>query len=769
MGRLRFLTSRAAFSAVIACAVLAPLAVHWLAGRTLVWFDTQNEFAPLRWMIEQALRSFRLPLWNPFAGAGMPLLADTIHGVLHPVSILTAWLRTERSADVLIGGYVTCAGAGAALLARDLGASRPAAAAAAVAYGASGFVLSMTGYLNLLAGAGSLPFCVAGLRRSAAEARPAHLVLGVGGAAVLALSGDPQALMVSGPLALALSWEKGGWRGAARAVAAGSVGLLIAGVQLVPSAVNVAQTVRDAGLWRSARLVWALAPWRIPELVVPGLFRSAEPYVDPVFAALAGPGRWPEWNPPFPFATSVFMGVVPLTLAIAGVREGRRGRLLGLLALGLFWIALGPTLGADSVLGHVPVWRAFQYPEKLVGPLTLVLAVLAGLGFDAVVERRVPGWQVFTAAAALGMGAIGACQLRVSTLVPDVASMAEARVLRGAWHVLGAVLALGGWVLLRDRVAPSAASAGLAVLAFGGMAAASPLALHPGDPAARLRSPGPALDAKAPGPRIVTPYMPFAEKGNGARDRLDEAGRTQAALGYPAYNVRFRLDSLTEYSAMTPRRLALVSAMFGPRWPLAARRYAVTHLVLDPPSNEAQRNLYAVATTGAKRIDTAPGPYEVWAVPHREWATFAPGVLLAENERAAVPATVRVFLEQGASVVIESPRPFAVGPGHVLSVARELESLRVEAEADTDATLVIADAWWPGWEATIDGREVTIYRADSLVRAVRWPAGRHVLEMHYRPREALSGIFLSALGVAVLAAWIAHLRRDDGRRQFGGR
>ena len=90
---------------------------------------------------------------------------------------------------------------------------------------------------------------------------------------------------------------------------------------------------------------------------------------------------------------------------------------------------------------------------------------------------------------------------------------------------------------------------------------------------------------------------------------------------------------------------------------------------------------------------------------------------------------------------------------------RGLESLRVEAETAGDATLLIADAWWPGWEATIDGARASILPADVVLRAVPWPAGRHVLEMRYRPPEVAAGLLASALGLGLLLAWGARLRR----------
>lgn len=754
----------AAAPAVVLCAALAPLAVEWLSGRTLAWFDTQRLYAPQRWLVDEALRSLRLPLWNPFMGGGMPLLADAIHGVLHPVSVLTAWLRTDRSVDVLLGGHMACAALGAGLLARDHGASRAGAAVAALSYAQSGFVLSMAGNLVFAAGAGSLPWCVAGLRRAGVGRRTADVLAGVGGVAALAFSGDMQALCVGLALGAVLACEGGGWRGGVRAFVVGALGLLVAAVQLVPSAVHVPRSVRSEGSWTAAPAVWALEPWRLAELVLPGLLRGAEPYADPVYAALAGPGAYPSYGTPMPFAASLCIGVVPASLAVAGARAGRRGALLASLALLMLWVALGPALGADRVLGGVPVWRAFRYSEKLVGPLTLAVATLAALGLDAVAERRRSSRTILGAVAVLAVGSIAMAHLATSRLPSDLVVEAQGRVARGAWHLATAALALGAVVGLRERLGTAGARVSLALVAWGGLAAAAPFALHAGDPDARLRAPGPALEAPAPGPRIATPYMHDLRSEEPGPAALDAAAREHAVLGYPAYNVRARLDSLSEYSAMTPARLALLAADGWSHWPLAPRRFAATHVVVDPPTTTADRALYARVVRGATLVGAAAGRYQVWAVPHREWASFAPEVRSVPDEQAALAEAVRVIAAENPTVVVEAFGRFGAAPGRVIGIARGIESLRVEAEAPGEATLVVADAWWPGWEATVDGVAVPVFRADALVRAVRWPPGRHVLEMRYRPPEVRTGLLLSAAGLAVVALWAALERRRARRR-----
>lgn len=758
------LRERAAFGAVIVAAVLAPMAVQWIAGRTLVSFDTLRLFAPQRWLIDQALRELRLPLWNPYSGTGVPLFADAAHGVLHPVSIVVAWLGTGRSMDLLIGGYLACAGLGAALLARELGTSRTGATLAAVAYGGSGFVVSTVGLLTYLASAATLPFAVASIVRFARRPGAGSLAFGVGSTAALAFTGDAQALPVAGVLALALAWEAEGLGGAGRAAVAGTLGLLVGGVQLVASAVHVARTVRAEGLWEPQPAIWAFEPWRIPELIVPGLAVGDDTAPNVLYQALADPAGLAAGGHPFPFVASVVVGLLPLALAVVGLGgSGRRGRVLGAFALVLLWIALGPRLGASAVLEHVPVWRSFRYSEKLVGPLTLVLATLAASGLDAVATGRASGRRLVIAALTLGVAALGAVRLTTAGVPPEAAGQASARLGAGGLHVAAAAAGAIAWSLARARLSAQAGGILLAALAWIGSAAASPWALRPGDPEARLRAPGPALVAPAPGPRLATPATFGRTPHVPGADPIDEFARDFAAAAQPSINVRLRLDSLEAYTALEPARLALVHQFFEARWPVVVRRFSATHVALDPALRWSQPALYADATRGAVHVAIGGGGDEILAVPHRPWASFAPEVRVVSDWRAAAVELAGLEVSGSDAVVVEASSALPGGAGRVLSTERGLELLRVEGEAPEGGTLVIGDAWWPGWEATLDGVAVPIFPADVLVRAVRWPTGRHVLEMRFRPPEVRWGLLLSLAGLAATAAGAVALRRRRER------
>ena len=52
-------------------------------------------------------------------------------------------------------------------------------------------------------------------------------------------------------------------------------------------------------------------------------------------------------------------------------------------------------------------------------------------------------------------------------------------------------------------------------------------------------------------------------------------------------------------------------------------------------------------------------------------------------------------------------------------------------ETPTPQLLFLSDAYYPDWQATIDGREAKILRADYAFRAVVVPAGNHEVTFDY--------------------------------------
>jgi hypothetical protein len=765
--------------ALVIAGALAPLAAVLAAGRTLSWRDTERIHVALRPLVVDALRDLRLPLWNPYEGLGMPLFAQLMHGVLHPVSVVAALAAPRAGMDAFIVFSVALSAAGAALLARALGVSRPAAAVAGLGFGLSGYVLGAAGNLVYLTASATVPWTVAALRHAAARAGPGAIALAAAAVAALHFAGEPQWTIVGVALGAVLALEAAGARGLGRAAAAVAIGSALAAVQLLPAWALVRETARAAGLDRTERTQWALSPWRLVELVSPGFF-AGRPGVSPdapVFAWLGGATTHGQARP---FSPSIHVGAALLALAAAGAGAGRLGRTLAIACAALLWIALGPLAGADQVLHHLPVWGSFRYAEKLVGPLTLCLALLAALGCDRLASAARARSAAVTGAAAASL-AIAAVALFAWPGFEDLfagpiarAGAAEARrsLSAGLLHpalALAALAALLAW--RRSGAVGRRFGTAAAALVFAEALAAAPFALHAGVRGVRDEAPLRALADGGEPVRIVTPteHVPYpARPGLDDADRvLDVASRT----GVAPYAVPSRIDQLSVYTALAGRRLEDVGGAFasrlGPGAWIAFRRYAVTHAIVTDVDDPHARA--AVVGGTLVRADADRG-IRAYAVPHRPWASFAPAVVTVPDGRAALAAVLEAERRGDPTVFVEGAR-LAAAPGTVLAVERGTERLRVEAESAGPATLVVNDASWPGWTATLDGERVPIVRADALVRAVAWPPGRHVLEMRYEPPEARAGVAASGavtVALAVLAALQIGRRRRATAHPGGG-
>jgi hypothetical protein len=78
--------------------------------------------------------------------------------------------------------------------------------------------------------------------------------------------------------------------------------------------------------------------------------------------------------------------------------------------------------------------------------------------------------------------------------------------------------------------------------------------------------------------------------------------------------------------------------------------------------------------------------------------------------------------------------------------------LALEVAHATNGLLILSEIYYPGWEARLDGQPVPLLRANSILRAVEVPAGRHRVEMTFNPLSVKLGL---AVSVATLLLSLA--------------
>jgi hypothetical protein len=91
------------------------------------------------------------------------------------------------------------------------------------------------------------------------------------------------------------------------------------------------------------------------------------------------------------------------------------------------------------------------------------------------------------------------------------------------------------------------------------------------------------------------------------------------------------------------------------------------------------------------------------------------------------------------------------GPVPARVVSDRGDEVVVSVTVDHPGYLVLADAWYPGWTATVDGKPTDVIRAEYYLRAVEIPAGEHTVVFRYRPASVRIGLYITTAALGLLA------------------
>ncbi|HUE39291.1 MAG TPA: YfhO family protein, partial [Candidatus Binatia bacterium] len=353
--------------------------------------DLWNDRLPTRAFVGASLRRGETPAWMPGIYTGFPSLAQVEVGALYPSNLLLFGLFDPYTAmawaqilPLLIGGI------GTYLLARELELPIESCLLAAGAFSLCGFLIAHLRQLNMVDAAAWVPLLLLAVERLALG-RPgrAPLQLAVCWALQL-LAGHPQisyfTALVLAVYFVARRWQErdrdtvARWplgRALAGAVGAMAIGTLLAAAQIVPAAELSRLTYREGGLSLADATQYAASPLAVWTFFAPALFGDAR---DDSFQ-LSGI-FWEQYG---------YLGVLPMLLAIVAIVAARRRRPVAVLA-GLAVIGYLLFLGKNTPLfawafAVVPGMRYFRFPTRFLLFVELALALLAGFGLAALLEK----------------------------------------------------------------------------------------------------------------------------------------------------------------------------------------------------------------------------------------------------------------------------------------------------------------------------------------------------------------------------------------------
>ena len=714
----------------------------------------------------RSLRSGVLPLWNPCLYSGMPFAADNQSGLFYPVNLLVFLIVPKLTyfvMELMSVVHVWWAGVGMYILLRTMNARRVSAFAGALAWMFSDVFVIHFGNYNLIAVAAWLPLIFAmfrlSLSREAGEGRSGGLRCALAAGALwgmASLAGHAQMMLFIGlwlggyalyatfsPFSRNLEKGKAGKGMRAHPLILFAITALVAfafaALMIIP-ANEMARYTGRAGLDYEEAIQYSLPPAGLVGLVVPGLFGR-------------GAGSWSPW-----LRVEVgYVGVLTLALAAVGAalkrkweRPGERAFLV-IATLVAFLLAFG---GYSALHGwlyrFVPLFGQLRAPARTVMLADFALAILAGLGLDALMSplaryaravlqtlSRSIGW------IAVGLAGIGlpVSYFLISLSAYDVGLAHRFSSVMNS-VMLGVILLVASSLVLAARrgrwTSPACVGAvAVVVLAVDLVVLGSSVDVEKNDPTVGYNHPAVVdfLQRDQDVFRIDSEPAPAWQSDAGAMHAVADIRGIFNPLGLAAYN--------TYLGGMGPRGSALYNFL-NVKYVLAEKGKAPDDagfvLAFDgDPQMDVYRNTAALprAMLIYKSIPITSGE-QAWAAIHQ------PG------------------FEPAREVVVEGgPALNGTLAGGALTVQRlDANDIMLDATTSAPAYVVLSEVYYPGWRAEVDGRAAKILPANFAFRAVYLEPGAHRVRMFFQPAAWTLGLTISA------ATWCALLLVAVSRKRL---
>jgi hypothetical protein len=194
-----------------------------------------------------------------------------------------------------------------------------------------------------------------------------------------------------------------------------------------------------------------------------------------------------------------------------------------------------------------------------------------------------------------------------------------------------------------------------------------------------------------------------------------------------------------------------------PQLPESFRLLNVKYVLSSKPSFQNDRDFELVYTNGVniyRYKKCLPR-----ALPVFDCEVKSPPEILAAVRMPTFDPAKTLLLDQSPEISpVRNAPPDSAANAPVEITSYQPDEVKITADMPRPGFLLLLDTYFPGWTATVDGRQTKIYRADYDFRAVALPAGKSSVTFSYRPLSFYLGLWISvftilALGLILVWTW----------------
>lgn len=747
--------------------------------------DLAAFFIPPRYLWVTLVKSFQFPLWNPFNYCGIPLLATLQPGVFYPFHLLYFLLPFNIAWNWIIILHFFLAGVATYSLLRYLRSSYEGAVLGAITFMLSGYLISVHNLLTHLLAVAWFPLVVVCFLTYFEKSKMKFLVFTSVLLTAQFFAGAPEISIITILVlcVIAVFAHRFLVTGlvhtplpslAKRVRALGlvlSLLVLLSSVQLLPFLELRSLSIRNTGLRYTEAVTWSFAWKDFIQFFIPdafGYFSSTKKY-------------WSNQS----WLLTLYWGITPFFLSLFYFisTDKKRVALISLMVISLI-LCLGGNTPVYKLLFQIPPFNGIRYPVKFIFLFIFLVALTTGLGFDhmkkGVLERNsrvihtiiiffysgfifVVIWgfmSIFEGPVSRFFECVGFIPEKYNEARINIHNIKRFLLFSFLFCILLLIYLRASFKRLAAFFIILIAALDMFLANTGYYTSVSwksyiDSSKLPSHTFIREMSENKGLD------RYFVTFKTLGEFTYFPYDRTILAPPYSSLFGLYSFSGAEVLR-IGHYEAFSNLIKDSPGIELGKRFfDISGIRYVITAYELTDSDFAHLRSI----EVGTKSVHL----YEYTSYPGR--FLFYGSIRTAKDDKEIIEKLLDQSIDLKRELIIESKDVFNLDEGAVTGnitlLTHDTNTVSLACTTERDAFLYVSDAYYPGWKAYIDGKNVPIYRANLAFRAVYVPKGHHSVLFVYRPLSFYVGFCLSMIGLlAVFFLLFISRNRDAGHGQL---
>jgi hypothetical protein len=738
--------------------------------------DLAAFFIPPRYLWVALVKSFQVPLWNPYNYSGIPLLATLQPGVFYPPHLIYLLLPFNVAWNWIIILHFFLASVTTYSLLRYLRASSEGAILGAITFLLSGYLISVHNLLTHLLAVAWFPLIIVQFLKYFETGKTKFLVFSSILLAIQFFAGAPEISVITIMVLCVLAvfshrfLDTGPAATPSPATRVKALGLtmgllfLLSSVQLLPFLELKAHSIRITGVSYPEAITWSFAWKDFIQFFIPdafGYFSSTKKY-------------WSNQT----WLLTLYWGITPFVLSFFYFisTDKKRAVLISLMFVSLVF-ALGGNTPAYQLLHLIPPFSSIRYPVKFIFLFVFLVAVTAGLGFDNIKKGVQEGnprvkrtiaiffYSGFIFVVLWGfMSVFGDTVFRLfesKGFVPEAYNEARINIHNIQRFLMFSFLfCIMLLVYMRVRFKKTAAFLIILIatldifLANTGFYTSGSWKFYIDTNDWSEHTFLGKMTGNRESSRYFVTFKTLGEFNHFPYDRTVLAPPYAALFGLYSFSGAEVLR-IGHYEAFSNLLKDSKTLELGKRFlDVSGVRYVISAYEIT----DGDFILLQSIDAGKKTAHL----YEY--MPYAGRFLLYGKIRTAKNDREIIENLLDQSVDLKKELVILSKNGLDLNEvdvrGEVSLLSYEANRVSLACRSERDAFLYSSDVYYPGWKAYVDGKAAPIYRANLAFRAVYVPRGTHVVSFVYRPLSFYIGCCLTMLGLLMcLLIFVKSTRR----------